>query len=296
MDFKIGEDIEEEKAKKKSMPNGVKMVIIIVVSLIAGVTVFFISNHFFGKKAEVPVTTQTVSLTDPEVQQAYSYVTYGPLGKRSNKFVENISVSANTLTTADKFMYAFQLSSSSDFIQTGNKDEKGNVIYSIPNDKVKDYMSEVFGDGISYSTTEPVELILDYNLSNNNDIVLTYDSQSDSFLTTFKGLKEKENTLVDPYISALTKASKTTDDALQLEEKVVYTNLLKNAEDNYTLNIYKDFTKTTLLNSKSNLTTTNLSQLEMNINDYYQTATTIKYEFKKGTQGYYFVSSSMTVQ
>ena len=84
-------------------------------------------------------------------------------------------------------------------------------------------------------------------------------------MTTFKGVKERETTLVDPYIAALTKATKKNDGTLELEEKVVYTNLLKNAEDNYTLNVYKDFTKSSLLDSKSNLTSASLSQVQINI-------------------------------
>ena len=53
MDFKIGEDIEEANSKKKNIPNGVKMAIVIVVSLVAGVSVFFISNHFGSKLNEI---------------------------------------------------------------------------------------------------------------------------------------------------------------------------------------------------------------------------------------------------
>ena len=135
MDFKISDDIEEvTPKKKKNMSNGMKMVIVIIVSLVAGVSVFLISNYFFGEKTEAPITSEVVSLTDSNVQEAYSYVTYGTLGQRFKKFVSEANVSQNSFTNQEKFAYAFMLSSKEDFIPTGNKDENGLNIYSISND------------------------------------------------------------------------------------------------------------------------------------------------------------------
>ncbi len=294
MDFKIGEDIEEEKTKSHGMSNGVKMIIVIVVSLVVGVSVFLISNHFFGKKTEVPITSQSLSLTDSNVQQAYSYVTYGSLGERFKKFVSETSVSLGSFTNEEKFAYAFMSSSKEDFTATGNKNENGLNIYSISNDKVKSYMQKFFGDAVAYSTTEEVTVVVDYVIDNSNTVTLKYDSTTDAFLGTFSGMKEKENPLITPYVAALAKATKKTDGTLELQERVIYTDLVKNSEDNYTLNIYKDFTKNSLLESKPNLTGEDVKKIQLNITNYYDAASVITYQFKQGSNSYYFVSSAIT--
>lgn len=295
MDFKIGDDIEEKTSKKKSMSNGLKITIVIIVSLIAGVSVFLISNYFFGEKTEKPITSEAVSLTDSNVQEAYSYITYGPLGMRYKKFVEEPSVTSSNFTDTEKFMYALSVSTKEDFIATGNKNEQGLNIYSLSNDKLKSYMSKFFKDDITYSLDKPIELTLDYQIDNNNTVTLTYDETSDSYLAVFTTNKEKTTPLIAPYISALAKATRKSDGSLQLQERVVYTDLVKNSEDNYTLNIYKDFSKSSLLETLPNMTSATLSNTQINITNYYDRASIITYELKKDSSGnYYFVSSTIS--
>lgn len=294
MDFKISDKIEEKDSSKKQMSNTVKMVIVVAISLVAGISVFLISNHFLGdKKTEVPITSEPVSLTDSNVQEAYSYVTYGTLGQRFKKFVSEANVSQNSFTNQEKFAYAFMLSSKEDFISTGNKDENGLNIYSISNDKVSSYMQKIFGDDVIYPISEKIDLVLDYTIDDSNMVSLQYDSESASFLGIFNGVKEKEDYLIEPYIAALAKATKKTDGTLELQERVVYTDLVLNSEDNYTLNIYKDFGKTSLLESKPNMNAASLKETQINITNYYDAATVIVYQFKKGSNGYYFVSSTI---
>ncbi len=295
MDFKISDDIEEvTPKKKKNMSNGMKMVIVIIVSLVAGVSVFLISNYFFGEKTEAPITSEVVSLTDSNVQEAYSYVTYGPQGERYKKFVEEAGVSLESFTNDEKFMYAFMFSTKDDFITTGNKDENGLNIYSISNDTVNEYMQKFFGSTVTYDTNSEVKLVLDYSIDNSNMTTLKYDATSDSFLGTFTGVSEKSNNLISPYIAALAKATKKTDDTLELQERVVYTDLVKGTDNTYTLSIYKDFAKSSLLESVPNLTEESINQNTVNITNYYDKASIINYKFKKGEDGYYFVNSTIT--
>ncbi len=299
MDFKIGDDFEfEDRSKKKSMSNGMKIFIVITVSLIAGVSVYFITNYFFGKETEKPITSEVVSLSDPSVEQAYSYVTYKQQGQRYDKFVKEQSVTLNSFTNEEKFKYAFMFSSKEDFSISGKKDANNNDIYSISNSKVNSYMKKFFGDNVTYSTASSLELLLDYRLGNSgnssNNIVLNYDTNSDSFLAILNGVKSVDTEFIDPFIGSLTKATKRADGTLELQERVIYTSLIENGEDNYTLNIYKDYNKTNLLESKTNLTEEDLSDETIDISNYLQTASLITYTFNKGTDGnYYFVSSNI---
>ena len=51
MDFKIGDDIDENGAvEHKVLSDRTKIIIIIVVAFIAGLSVFLITNALFGKK------------------------------------------------------------------------------------------------------------------------------------------------------------------------------------------------------------------------------------------------------
>ena len=95
-EFKIGDSVDENgNEKAKQYNKKFSLIIILIVSLVSGLTVFFISNALFGKKEtpkeEVPLTEE-LSLTDETVEILYSYVTYGVKDERNDKFLKNEKV------------------------------------------------------------------------------------------------------------------------------------------------------------------------------------------------------------
>lgn len=295
MDFKIGDEISEEDNSKKGMSNGVKMAIVIGVSLVTGFSVFFITNMFFGPKKDnsVPVTTETLELTDSIVTDAYEYVTYGVNKKRNDKFLKENKVTVDDFTNEEKFYYALMFAGSSDFTVSGKKDENGLNIYSISNDKINNYMQKYFGDKITYTTSEPIQMTFNFSMENKNQGQMKYDLESDAFLTTFSSQQEVSNDLIEPYYYKLSEATKT-EKGLELKEKVIYTDLVKVSDDNYTINIYSDYGKTKLLESIPNMSGAAILQNPILIDNYEQRATEITYTFRKNDSGYYFESSSIT--
>ena len=75
------EEVDSTK-KKSQLPDNVKLVLIIVVSLLVGVGVFVASNTIFGKKDDdqLPITTTTLSTNDKTVLELYEMVNYGDRG------------------------------------------------------------------------------------------------------------------------------------------------------------------------------------------------------------------------
>ena len=109
MEFKIGEDFEEEKKEKNSnKENGInKFIIIGCLSVLAFLVVFLLLNSIFSPKNKItqkakPITSDKISLTESNVKILYGYVTYSTSGPRYDIFVKNNKVSCedvyNTLS------------------------------------------------------------------------------------------------------------------------------------------------------------------------------------------------------
>lgn len=298
MDFKIGDELEEvtaesEAAKAKKIP----MAVVIVASLIIGLTVFFISNAIFGSndKENTPPTSINVPLTDENVKILYDYVTYGIRGTRNDKFIKEQNVTMTSFNNYEKFYYALQFAQVEDFVNTGKLTEQNQKIYNISSAKIKRYMQLFFGNQVTYSTSSQVTYPFSFRINNQNVGTLTYSVERDGFDTVFTGLEEDivSTNLVEPYYTELTKAKKNSDGSLELTEKIIYTET--NKRDNfYDINIYKDYQKTMLLEQKTNITEEMLKQNPINIKDYSEKAATITYKFGLNSTNYYFESSTIS--
>ena len=160
MDFKIGEDIEEEnkESEVKKDDSKFKIIIIVVLAVIAFLVVFLALNGVLNPKTKTKspntvVTSEKKSLTERNVKILYKYVTYNANGGvRYDIFVKNNKVTLDTFTEEEKYYYALQYVQVEDFEYTGNKDENGNKIYSISERKIKKYMEYFFGKGVKYYT------------------------------------------------------------------------------------------------------------------------------------------------
>ena len=299
MDFKIGDEIEDttDENYKPKGNSKLPLIIVIVVSLLFGLTVFLISNALFGGKkgtTEEPVVDQQVQLTDENVQILYDYVTYGTRNHRNDKFLKEQSVTLSSFSNQERFYYALQFAQPEDFEYTKKLDDQKHKIYTISNDKIKGYMQRFFGNQVTYSTSSDIKYTFTFKINNKNVGELKYSVDNDGFDTVFTDLEEDiPEELVEPYYTDLVSATKKlADNSLSLVENVIYTDVQKE-NDVYTVNIYKDYQHTMLIETKQNLTEAQLKENPINISDYNGKTATVTYLFKVNNNSYYFDSSKI---
>ncbi len=295
MDFKIGDDIEENTQKKPNKK--LSLVIIIILSIIMGLTVFLVSNTIFGEKKREDIITDTkMDLEDENVKILYQYVKYGTRNTRNDKFIKEQNVKLEDFNNYEKFYYALQFAEPEDFANIGKVNENGQKIYNISSAKVKQYMQRFFGPEVTYSTNSKITYPFNFKINNLNVGVLTYAIENEGFNTVFVSLEDDiiSNNIIEPYYTKLTNATKKSDGSLELNEKIIYTELINKENNTFDINIYKDYQHTILLESKLNLTELDLKNNPINIEDYQEKAATISYLFKLSSTNYYFDSSKIS--
>lgn len=327
MDFKMEDDFEEN-GSSNSGDTKMKIIIISVVSIVIGLTVFFIVNHFVGKKETVaPIPEQVdVSLTDENVQILYQYVTYGTKGYRNDKFIREKTVSLNSFSEEEKYYYALGFADSDDFEFTGEYTEKNKKIYAFSISKMKEYMQRFFGPEVSFSVEGQYTHPFNFSINGQNVGHLTYSSDSDEYHVYFEGYQnletgeftentntskdgEKEveidaqtneetnseenaNVSIDPYYGKLISATKLRDNTLILKEKIVYAKL-ENTGNSYSIYVTKDFDHNNLIETKPNLSKSDVFNFHLDMNNYMDKATTVSYTFKVDNNIYYFSNSEI---
>ena len=305
MDFKIGDEIEDvenldengDGFKPSRKQSNLPLIIVIVVSIIIGLVVFFISNAIFGKKetTQKEPTSQKLSLTESNVDILYNYVTSGPKNTRGDKFLKEKNVTLQSFTTEEKFYYALQFADVEDFTFTGKLDDKKQKQYLIPNSKIKQYMQRFFGPTVTYSTNEVIKYPFSFRINGKNVGTMTYSEVDGGYITVFDSFEADvvDTDIVKPYYTALVGATKEVDGSYTLEEKVIYTKLETNEDKTYNISIYKDYENKSLIESKTNQTEEMLKANPISIDKYKSTASTITYKFKLNGNVLYFYSSEI---
>ena len=296
MNFKIGDEIEENGKPKENKGHKLGIIIVIIIALFCGITVFLISNAFFGKKEvkEEPEVSSPLSLTDENVQILYNYVTYGTNGKRNDKFITESNVNLSSFENKERFYYALQFAQVEDFTPTDKKDSQGRKIYNISSSKIKEYMQRFFGGAVTYYNNIVITYPFSFRINGQNVGIMTYSETTDGFDTVFDGLEEKEESdkIIEPYYAELTAAFKEPDGSYRLEEKIVYADAQKNG-DIYTVFIYKDYAHTSLIETRPNQTEEMIRQNPIDIKYYKEKASTITYIFKTNNSVLYFDNSTI---
>jgi len=297
MDFKIGDEIEESSQQKEKKNSKIPMIVVIVVSLIIGLLVFFVSNAIFGGSKKTPQTNvdSNVSINDENVEILYEYVRYGTRGVRNDKFIKEQHVTLDDFNNYEKFYYALQFAQVEDFASTGKVNDQKQKIYNISSAKIKNYMQRFFGNQVTYSTSSVITYPFSFRINGLNVGTLTYAVERDGFDTVFTAFEDNitSTNLVEPYYTKLVDAKRKSDGSLELMEKIIYTKVVQR-NNVYDVYIYKDYQKTMLLETKSNLTADQLKQTPISIDDYLEKAATITYTFQLSSTNYYFYSSKIT--
>ena len=286
MDFKIGDEIEEvdeSSEGNQSSGNKIGVIVVVIIALIVGLGVFFVSYHFLGpkKEKEEPVTATPLSLTEDNVQILYAYVTYGTLNQRNDKFIKEGKVTMESFSNVEKFYYALQFAQVEDFVFSNRYNDHNQKIYIISNAKIKSYMERFFGTQVTYTTNNVITYPFSFRINGQNVGIMTYSSSSSGFETVFDGFEEDvvSTALVEPYYTKLDHAEKEIDGSYVLYEKIIYTNV-EQADGIYTVHVYKDHGHAMEIETKPNQTEEMLKNNPIDIKNYENKASTIKYTFK----------------
>ncbi len=298
MNFKIEQDDSEETTSKTRIKSDKFMIIIIVViSLVCGLTVFLISNAIFGKKKTPPVEVvdTKINTSDETVQILYSYVAHDSRNKSDGKFLKNNKVLATDFTNEEKYNYALQFVQPEDLSFDGELTEKNEKIYFLNDKRIKNYMQRFFGTKVNYTNEKELTYAFDFSINNKNLGVLEYNSKDSGYNVHFIDLEDNQENkdLVEPYYTELYEALRKPDSSIEIKEKVIYTELKENAGV-YELNIYKDYEKTKLIEKKSNLTLEELKSNPIQMKKYLDNAATVTYLFKVENTRFYFYSSTIS--
>ncbi|MBQ9019413.1 MAG: hypothetical protein IJ097_03810 [Bacilli bacterium] len=309
MDFKIGEEINEDNDVKVKHDNSkLKLILIIIGAVIIGLIIFLLINKTLNNKEksttpEVP-TSQKRSLNESNVKILYDYVTYGTSGIRNDKFVKEKKVTINSFNNQEKFYYALQFAQASDFTKITEEEnkEKNSIQYYISDKKVKKFMEKFFGKNVKYSKDEKIKYKFDFTLDDIpvKESVLVYSSKLDGYITSFD--KDNESTdnsknvdnevLLDPYIGKLVEAWKESDGSYRLVEKVIYPVYSKQNDGTYEVNIYSDFDHKNIIEKVTDKDENYIRKIK--IDKYIDKGATITYIFKLNGNVLYFDSSKIS--
>ena len=278
------------------------IIIVILLSLAVGLIIFYISNPFFNEPQEGPYV-QELQLTDNNVRILYKYVTSSVDGNRNDVFVMNDSITKENMPNEDKLYYALQFASPEDFVSTGKRDKENNQIFNISDKKIDEYMKRFFGNNITYSKVKKMDYTLSFSEEVKYVASLTYSYENkgyDTILIKYSDEEddndkkdEKEEIKVKPFYTKLVKANLFEDQTIELQEKVIYTKVSKE-KDLYTIKVYGDLHYHNLIDTRNNLTESQMQNSIFNLNEYMNEASTVNYTFKTENDKYYFYSSNVT--
>ena len=268
----------------------IAIIIVVIVSILIGLTTFIVSNLIFNREQPPEVIDYSVDLKNENVQILYQYVTYGTKGLRNDKFAKEDKVVLDNFSNEEKFYYALQFAQVDDFEFTGEINAEKNKVYLITDRKIKKYMQLFFGPNVKYKNDLTISYPFSFRINGMNVGNMKYSENRGGFETTFTTFQAdiKKEDITNNIEGELVKAYSDAKNKLYLEEKVVYITQTKNPDNTYKIDIYKDNNKTILVDTKT------VSNLEEKIDlSKYNNTTTIKYSFGLNGSVYYFESSEI---
>ena len=270
------------------------IIIVVLLALAIGLIIFYITNPLFNEPQEGPFV-QELQLSDNNVRILYNYVSYSVDGSRNDVFVMNSSVTKENMPSKDKLYYALQFASPEDFVSTGKRDDDNNQIFNISDNKVDAYMKRFFGNNVTYSKVKKMDYTLNFSDEHKYVGTLTYSYDNKGYDIILNKIDEEddEKEYVQPFYGKLVKASLFEDQTMELQEKVIYTKVLED-DDLYTIKVYGDLHYHNLIETRNNLTESQLKNSVFNMNEYVNEASTVTYTFKTEDEKYYFYSSNLT--
>jgi len=298
MDFKIGDEVGNANPKTRRANDKMMWVIVITISLVCGLTVFFITDALFKGEEEVevpPAVEETLAVTDTNVQILYKYVTYGTRNKRNEKFLKESNVTLDSFNNKERFYYALQFVQKGDLRATSDTNSKKEIIYNISEAKIREYMQRFFGEKVAYSSKIAFNYPFNFTINGKNvgTISTATEDGYDIVFSSYEANIPAE--IVEPFYTKLVAAYKEPDSTYRLEEKVIYTRYEKN-NDVYNIYIYQDYNQTKLISTVLDKTEAELKTTPISVDDYLEKAATVTYHFGLNGTTLYFESSKITTE
>ena len=206
------------------------IIIVVLLALAIGLIIFYITNPLFNKPQEGPFV-QELQLSDNNVRILYNYVSYSVDGSRNDVFVMNSSVTKENMPSKDKLYYALQFASPEDFVSTGKRDDDNNQIFNISDNKVDAYMKRFFGNNVTYSKVKKMDYTLNFSDEYKYVGTLTYSYDNKGYDTILNKIDEED-------------------------------------DDLYTIKVYGDLHYHNLIETRNNLTESQLKNSVFNMNEY----------------------------
>ena len=321
MDFKIGDDIDENGAiEHKALSDRTKIIIIVVLALVAGISVFLITNALFGKKEiepEKPVITKTsLSMTEEDVVSNYKMLTYGAGGVRDIKYISGIDIDSQAFSNEEKYRFALQFCAKVDLNETDRTDEKGFKIYTLPESSMDIYMKRYFGPDVEYNRDVEITNIFKFRIDGKDKGTVRYNSNKAEYEIVLSELSESSvsDSFIDDVYYYLDDAYSYSDGRLVLVEKVIFTKPVENKDGSTDVYLYSDYDKQNSIGIVNSVTKDSVNSnivndtddttisadkyankpTIFNIDDYKEKCGTITYNLKLGQYGYYFVNSEVS--
>lgn len=124
----------QDDNKKSNRSQMIKIAVLVVIVIVLGLSVYFISSLFFkgDNKNETAVgISDTLSIDDPEVESIYDLVTYGRDNNTLNKYLKEQSVTLKDFSNYEKFYYALSLLKEKELKEIKNSDTTTQKQYYI---------------------------------------------------------------------------------------------------------------------------------------------------------------------
>ena len=286
-DFEINslEEYDQEVQKKNRKEGNNKTLLLVFVLFALFGFVVLLALPILRKNGSEKLTP--VDINKMEIQNLYSYVTYGTRNVRYDIFLFNQKVDMNSFSNTEKFYYAFSFINEEDFINTKNIDSSSNHIYFLSDEIIEKNMKLFFGPNVTYSNNESFNYVFPFQIQHRNVANFTYVPEEKGYEATFTQFL-KDDEYEPQYLTQLDSAYELENEEVILYEKVVYIELVPNGKK-YDVLYYKDFNHSTLLGQNYNVS---IEQIQ---NDWKQIegCSYIEYHFALNNSYYYFVSSEI---
>lgn len=281
---------------KKSNPSQmIKIAVLVVIVIVLGLSVYFISSLFFkgDNKNETAVgISDTLSIDDPEVESIYDLVTYGRDNNTLNKYLKEQSVILKDFSNYEKFYYALSLLKEKELKEIKNSDTTTQKQYYISDADMDQLMKSYFGDKVEYLKQGTLPIILSPGFDAGNTLSLKYNINKERYETTLSKTDVATAGLIPVAFYGLESATRSDDGMITLVERVVYiTSSVNNNLVSY--QVYRDYNHTMLIDSQNNIALEEYQKEPISIDNYMEKGNIITYKFKENNGEYYFYQSKI---
>ncbi len=285
----------QDDNKKSNRSQMIKIAVLVVIVIVLGLSVYFISSLFFkGNHKNEPSVgiSDTLSIDDPKVEDIYDLVTYGRDSNTLNKYLKEQFVTLKDFSNYEKFYYALSLLKEKELQEIKSSDTTVQKQYYIDDIDMGQLMKSYFGDKVEYLKQGTLPIILSPGFDVGNTLSLTYNINKERYETTLAKTDATPARFIPVAFYGLESATRSDDGMITLVERVVYiTSSVNNNLVSY--QVYRDYNHTMLIDSQDNIPVEKYQENPLSIEDYMQSGNIITYKFKETNGEYYFYQSKI---